>query len=88
MEKSRGTIVYENDDRNKALFKWKRFVILFLCLVNGCTIAICLLLAFKGKVKHGKGTDTLVTATSFYWHFVDGIWLLVLSLIYILPVVY
>ena len=47
-----------------------------------------LLLAFKGKVKHGKGTDTLVKATSFYWHFVDGIWLLVLSLVYILPVVY
>lgn len=44
-----------------------------------------LLLAFGGKVKHGKGKDTLIKATGFYWHFVDGIWLLVLSLIYILP---
>jgi heme/copper-type cytochrome/quinol oxidase subunit 3 len=47
-----------------------------------------LLLAFGGKVKHGKGKDTLIKATGFYWHFVDGVWLLVLSLIYILPIAY
>jgi cytochrome c oxidase subunit 3 len=47
-----------------------------------------LLLAFGGRVKHGKGKDTLVKATGYYWHFVDGIWLLVLSLIYILPTAY
>ncbi len=32
-----------------------------------------------------KKSHTIVKATGYYWHFVDGIWLLVLSLMYILP---
>lgn len=43
-----------------------------------------LLLTFQKKIKHHH-RDTLVKATGYYWHFVDGIWLLVLSMLYILP---
>lgn len=42
-----------------------------------------LILAMKEKI--GKERPTMVKACSYYWHFVDGIWLVVLSLIYILP---
>ncbi len=41
------------------------------------------LLAMGGKV--GKEKHTVVKACGYYWHFVDVIWLLVLSIIYILP---
>ncbi len=42
-----------------------------------------LLLAIRNKI--GMKRQTIVRACGYYWHFVDGIWLLVLSLIYILP---
>jgi cytochrome c oxidase subunit 3 len=42
-----------------------------------------LLLALGNKI--GRERPTIVKACGYYWHFVDGIWLLVLSLIYILP---
>jgi len=42
-----------------------------------------LLLALRDKI--GKERQTIVRACGYYWHFVDGIWLLVLSLVYILP---
>jgi cytochrome c oxidase subunit 3 len=48
--------------------------------------AICLWLAVRQRIAHGK--DTIVKATGYYWHFVDGIWLLVLSLMYVVPAFY
>ncbi|RMD57631.1 MAG: heme-copper oxidase subunit III [Nitrospirae bacterium] len=42
-----------------------------------------LLLAFGNKIRHGK--DTIMKTTGYYWHFVDGIWLVVFSLIYAIP---
>ncbi|MFA5354760.1 MAG: cytochrome c oxidase subunit 3 [Thermodesulfovibrionales bacterium] len=42
-----------------------------------------LLLAMRGRVGHHK--QSIVKACGYYWHFVDGVWLAVLSLIYILP---
>ena len=42
-----------------------------------------LLLALGEKI--GRERQTIVKACGYYWHFVDGIWLVVLSLIYILP---
>lgn len=45
------------------------------------------LLALQKKIKHHQ-KDTLVKATGYYWHFVDGIWLLVLSILYVLPAEY
>ncbi len=42
-----------------------------------------LLLVFSGKIEREK--STIVKATGYYWHFVDVVWLLVLSLIYIIP---
>ena len=42
-----------------------------------------LILALKNKI--GKERSTIVKACSYYWHFVDGVWLVVLSLIYVLP---
>jgi cytochrome c oxidase subunit 3 len=44
---------------------------------------IILLLALRDKI--GKERQTIVRACGYYWHFVDGIWLVVLSLVYILP---
>ncbi len=42
-----------------------------------------LLLGFSGKIDKDK--STILKATGYYWHFVDIVWLLVLSLIYIVP---
>lgn len=42
-----------------------------------------LLLAMRGRI--GKERQAIVKACGYYWHFVDGIWLIVLSLIYVLP---
>lgn len=42
-----------------------------------------LLLALRNKI--GKERPTIVKACGYYWHFVDGVWLVVLSLIYVLP---
>ncbi len=42
-----------------------------------------LVLAMRNKI--GRERPTIVKACGYYWHFVDGIWLLVLSLIYVLP---
>ena len=42
-----------------------------------------LLLAFRNKI--GRERSTIVKACGYYWHFVDGVWLVVLSLIYVLP---
>ncbi|MBF0516613.1 MAG: heme-copper oxidase subunit III [Nitrospirae bacterium] len=43
----------------------------------------CLILAAGGKI--GKHKQTLAKVTSLYWHFVDIVWLLVVSLIYVVP---
>jgi cytochrome c oxidase subunit 3 len=50
----------------------------------GLVIQIFILLLALGD-KVSKKRDTIMKACGYYWHFVDGIWLLVLSLIYILP---
>ncbi len=42
-----------------------------------------LLLALRNKISSRR--QTIVKACGYYWHFVDGIWLVVLSLIYVLP---
>ncbi len=42
-----------------------------------------LILAMRGRV--GQERHSIVKACGYYWHFVDGVWLLVLSLIYVLP---
>ncbi len=42
-----------------------------------------LLMAMGNKLTAEK--HTIAKACGYYWHFVDGIWLLVLSLIYVLP---
>lgn len=43
----------------------------------------CLILLAQGRLTTSQ--HTLAKATALYWHFVDGIWLLVLSLIYVIP---
>ncbi|KWT88358.1 cytochrome c oxidase subunit 3 [Candidatus Magnetominusculus xianensis] len=43
----------------------------------------CLILAAGAKI--GKSKQTMVKVTGLYWHFVDIIWLLVVSLIYVVP---
>ncbi|KJR40941.1 cytochrome C oxidase subunit III [Candidatus Magnetoovum chiemensis] len=43
----------------------------------------CIIIASKGQFTKEK--NTLAKATGLYWHFVDGIWLLVLSLMYVIP---
>lgn len=45
-----------------------------------------LLLVVKGTVSEKR--QTILKACGYYWHFVDGVWLLVLSLIYVLPMRY
>jgi cytochrome c oxidase subunit 3 len=42
-----------------------------------------LLLAVKNRI--GRTRPAIVKACGYYWHFVDGIWLLVLSIVYVLP---
>lgn len=37
----------------------------------------------RGKIRSGH--EAIVRACGYYWHFVDGIWLVVLSLVYVLP---
>ncbi|MBF0558598.1 MAG: heme-copper oxidase subunit III [Nitrospirae bacterium] len=52
-------------------------------LVGFVLMLFILLLALGNKIN--KQRQTVVKACGYYWHFVDGIWLLVLSLIYVLP---
>jgi cytochrome c oxidase subunit 3 len=42
-----------------------------------------LILAFKNSFSKEK--HTIIKAAGYYWHFVDAIWLVVLSMIYIIP---
>jgi cytochrome c oxidase subunit 3 len=42
-----------------------------------------MLLAFRNRIS--KHRSTLMKTCGYYWHFVDGVWLLVLSIIYVLP---
>ncbi|MBI4688018.1 MAG: cytochrome c oxidase subunit 3 [Nitrospirae bacterium] len=42
-----------------------------------------LIIASRGRINRER--PTIVRACGYYWHFVDGLWLLVLSLIYVLP---
>lgn len=50
----------------------------------GLTLMLILMsLAVRGKI--GKNRHAIVKAAGYYWHFVDIVWLLVLSLIYVLP---
>jgi hypothetical protein len=65
MEDSHGILIYKNNDENKALLKWKQFIILFVCLVNGCTAVICLLLVFKGNEKDPRILVFLILGTAF-----------------------
>ncbi|MBF0457255.1 MAG: heme-copper oxidase subunit III [Nitrospirae bacterium] len=43
----------------------------------------CMILAAGAKI--GKNRQTLMKVTGLYWHFVDLVWLLVVSLIYVVP---
>ncbi|MBF0488446.1 MAG: heme-copper oxidase subunit III [Nitrospirae bacterium] len=43
----------------------------------------CMILAAGAKI--GKNRQTMVKVTGLYWHFVDIVWLLVVSLIYVVP---
>jgi cytochrome c oxidase subunit 3 len=42
-----------------------------------------LIMALRGRLSGQK--HTIMKATGYYWHFVDGVWLLVFLLIYVLP---
>lgn len=42
-----------------------------------------MLTALRKRITPEK--QTIVKACGYYWHFVDGIWLLVLSLVYVIP---
>lgn len=42
-----------------------------------------LLLALKNRITSER--STIMKACGYYWHFVDGVWLLVLSIVYVLP---
>jgi cytochrome c oxidase subunit 3 len=42
-----------------------------------------LMMALRKSITQDK--HTIAKACGYYWHFVDGIWLLVLSLVYIIP---
>lgn len=52
-------------------------------LVGLTLMLILMTLAVRGKI--GKKRQSIVKAAGYYWHFVDIVWLLVLSLIYVLP---
>ncbi|MCG6552220.1 MAG: heme-copper oxidase subunit III [Candidatus Magnetominusculus sp. LBB02] len=43
----------------------------------------CMILAGGNKI--GRNKQTMVKVTGLYWHFVDIVWLLVVSLIYVIP---
>ncbi|MBF0565231.1 MAG: heme-copper oxidase subunit III [Nitrospirae bacterium] len=45
--------------------------------------AFLMILALGGKISKKK--QTLTKVTGLYWHFVDIVWLLVLSMIYVIP---
>lgn len=46
-------------------------------------LTVCLVRSLRGDFS--KANHFTVTAAEMYWHFVDGVWILVLSLVYILP---
>lgn len=52
-------------------------------LVGFVLMLFILLMAAGNKINRQK--QTMVKACGYYWHFVDGVWLLVLSMIYVLP---
>jgi cytochrome c oxidase subunit 1/cytochrome c oxidase subunit I+III len=48
-------------------------------------LAIATWLSFRGELV--KGRDTSIRAISVYWHFVDAVWIVVFSVIYLWPLV-
>jgi cytochrome c oxidase subunit 3 len=44
-------------------------------------MSIILGLALRGKVTHANPTGVVVT--SWYWHFVDVVWIVVFSVVYL-----
>ena len=46
------------------------------------SLLILLLLAQSGQFKHGRGAIAVDTI-SLYWHFVDGVWIVLFSTIYL-----
>ncbi|MBF0319760.1 MAG: heme-copper oxidase subunit III [Nitrospirae bacterium] len=53
-------------------------------VIVGLVMQVFLMILASGN-KIGKGRQTMAKVTGLYWHFVDIIWLLVMSLIYIVP---
>jgi cytochrome c oxidase subunit I+III len=49
-------------------------------------LAIVALLAFGGEFRDGRNVGA-VHAVGWYWHFVDAVWVVVLSVVYIAPLV-
>jgi heme/copper-type cytochrome/quinol oxidase subunit 3 len=48
-------------------------------------IALLLVLGLGCGGYFKKGKSTLLESVGYYWHFVDVVWVLVLSVVYILP---
>lgn len=53
-------------------------------IIGIIALTVCLLMAFAGDFKNKK----LVTlrAVGWYWHFVDAVWVVVFTVVYIIPV--
>jgi cytochrome c oxidase subunit 3/cytochrome o ubiquinol oxidase subunit 3 len=51
--------------------------------VGVITMLIILALALKAENRPRPGTD--VELVSWYWHFVDGVWIVVFTVVYLLP---
>jgi len=48
-------------------------------------LVICLLRALRGDFT--AKNHFAVQAAEMYWHFVDGVWIFVFSLVYLLPLI-
>jgi heme/copper-type cytochrome/quinol oxidase subunit 3 len=46
-------------------------------------LTIILILAMKGLFKNG--TSSVISTVGIYWHFVDAVWVIVFTVVYVLP---
>ena len=53
-------------------------------LVGLVILSIMLWLAFTGRLN--KSTSSAFTATEWYWHFVDAVWIVVFFIVYLMPI--
>ena len=53
-------------------------------IVGLIALAIVACLAFAGEFRDGRH-EGAVRAVSWYWHFVDGVWVVVFTTVYVLP---